>query len=132
VSVLVDTSALYALLVRTEEGHGEVEAVLDGLLDEGRSLRTTSYVLVETVALLQSRFGLPAVRDFEERILPLLEVEWVDARLHGRAMKRLLRTDRRGLSLVDVVSFVVMEERGLRTALALDADFAREGFELLP
>ncbi len=35
---------------------------------------------------------------------------------------------RRDLSLVDCVSFVVMRERGVTTALAYDADFEREGF----
>jgi predicted nucleic acid-binding protein len=132
VSVLVDTSALYALLVRTEERRDEVEAALDRFLDEGRLLRTTSYVLVETVALLQHRFGLGAVRDLYSRVLPLMGVTWIDARLHGRAMERLIRADERGLSLVDVASFVVMEQEGIRTALTLDADFERHGFDVLP
>ena len=52
--------------------------------------------------------------------------------LHRRAVDRHLRTDRRGLSLVDCASFVVMDEERIREALALDADFATEGFRLIP
>jgi hypothetical protein len=132
VSVFVDTSAFYALLVRTEERHRDVAQALDRLLDEGRALRSSSYVLVESVALLQHRHGLPAVRDFHARVLPLVGIAWVDARLHARAMERLVRADDRRLSLVDVVSFLVMEDEGLSTALALDAHFERHGFAVIP
>jgi len=38
----------------------------------------------------------------------------------------------RPYSLADAVSFVVMRELGIHRTLTLDADFAAEGFELLP
>ena len=40
--------------------------------------------------------------------------------LHRRAVERLFRTDKRRVSLVDVVSFVVMEAEGLTDVLGLD------------
>jgi predicted nucleic acid-binding protein len=132
VSVFADTSALYALLVRTELGHAEVAAAFEGLLESGRVLVTSNYVLVETTALLQRRIGLAAVRDLNERILPVLSIQWVSESLHRRAVDRLVRSDRRGLSLVDCASFEVMEREGLREVLALDSDFADAGFRLLP
>lgn len=89
-------------------------------------------MLVETVALLQHRIGLPAVRDLAEHIAPLLSVEWVSADLHHRGVERLFREDRRGLSLVDCVSLEFMRGQGLRDALALDPDFAEAGYRLLP
>lgn len=64
--------------------------------------------------------------------MPLLDFVWVDAELHEAAVTRHLRELRRRSSLVDHVSFELMRRRGLRTALALDVDFAREGFELTP
>ncbi len=131
-SVFADTSALYALLVRTELGHAEVAAAFEGLLESGRVLVTSNYVLVETTALLQRRIGLAAVRDLNERILPVLSIQWVSESLHRRAVDRLVRSDRRGLSLVDCASFEVMEREGLREVLALDSDFADAGFRLLP
>jgi predicted nucleic acid-binding protein len=131
-SVFVDTSALYAMLVRTEEDHKDVVGAFSGLLREGRRLVSTNYVLVETCALLQYRFGLPAVRDLENRIVPLLQVHWIDDGLHRRALDRLFSTDRRGLSLVDCASFIVMEAEGLQEALALDRDFEGQGYRLIP
>jgi predicted nucleic acid-binding protein len=92
---------------------------------------TTNYVVVETCALLQSRIGIAPVRDFEEKILPLLHVHFVDASLHGAAMHRLFRTDRRRLSLVDAVSFEVMDSEGITDVLGLDSDFEVAGFHLV-
>ena len=131
-TVFADTSALYALLVRTEEGHAEVAAAFSRLLQGRRPLVTSNYVLLETAALLQRRIGLPAVRDLDERIVPLLTVRWITEPLHRRAMDRLIRADRRGLSLVDCTSFEVMEAEAITEAFALDRDFAAAGFRLVP
>jgi predicted nucleic acid-binding protein len=131
-SVFVDTSALYAILVRSEEDHEKVVEAFSGLLQASRRLVSTNYVLVETCALLQHRFGLPAVRDFESRLVPLLRVHWIDGGLHRRALERLFSTDRRRLSLVDCASFVLMEAEGLKEALAIDRDFEDQGFRLIP
>ena len=131
-SVFVDTSALYTLLVSTEAEHADTSAAFKRVVASGRVLATTNYVLVETIALLQHRFGLDAVRDLDAGILPLLHVHWVTKELHTRGMKRLAGTDRRHMSLVDCVSFEVMEKEGIREALALDRHFSTEGFRILP
>jgi predicted nucleic acid-binding protein len=74
----------------------------------------------------------PRRRDFEEHLLPLLNVLWVERSVHRAAVERLLRTDRRELSLVDCSSFELMYAGGIRQALALDDDFEKEGYRLLP
>jgi predicted nucleic acid-binding protein len=132
VSAFLDTSALYALLVRTEERHDDVVRTFRKLLEERRPLWTTSYVLVETVALLQHRIGLEPVRDFVELVFPVLSVEWVSETLHRKGTERLLREDRRRLSLVDCTSLEFMRSQGLHDVLALDSQFAEAGYRLLP
>lgn len=131
-STFVDTSAFYAMLVETEDGHAAVAGAFRKLAESGNRLVTSNYVLVETAALLQHRFGLAAVHDFQQRIVPLLDVVWLTERLHRRAVERLFRTDRRGLSLVDSSSFVVMDAEGITQALALDRDFVDQGYQVLP
>ena len=103
-----------------------------GLLDRGQDLWTTSYVVVETIALLQHRIGLSAVHDLVDHVVPILSVEWVSDTLHQQGMGRLLQMDRRRLSLVDCVSFEFMRGRGLREALTLDEHFGDAGFRMLP
>ena len=131
-SVFVDSSAFYALLVRTDEAHESVRAAFGRLLDQKRPLGTTSFVIVETMALLQYRVGLAAARDFDDEVLPVVRVEWIDERLYRRGVDRLAREDRRHLSLVDCVSFEFMLEQGMTTALAVDAHFAKAGFRTVP
>jgi hypothetical protein len=52
--------------------------------------------------------------------------------LHRQAVERLLQSDRPQLSLVDWVSFTVMDGEGIREAFALDADFEAQGYRLVP
>jgi predicted nucleic acid-binding protein len=91
-------------------------------------LLTTSYVLVETYALLGRRLGIEAVRGFREQFAPLLEVIWVDQDLHNRALDTLLQRNSRQLSLVDVTSFLVIGEQQIEEVFAFDRHFENEGF----
>ena len=130
-SVFADTSGLYALLLESEEGHADVVRAFRDVLAGDRPLWTTSYVLVETIALLQSRVGLEPVRDFDEHVLPMLSVEWVSEALYRRGAYRVLKENRRRLSLVDCVSFEFMHERGIQDVLGLDRHFEEAGYRLL-
>lgn len=130
-TAFVDTSALYALLVRTEVMHPSARGIFDELMTREVRLVTTNYVLQESTALLQRRIGLSAVRDLHRVVAPLLAVRWVTEPLHDRAMRRLVQTDRRRVSLVDCASFVVMAGEGISAAFAFDDDFVEAGFRLL-
>src|SRR5689334_12110911 len=114
-SVFGDTSALYPLLVKNEVTHRAARSAFTELLEDDRPIWTTSFVLVETMALLQHRIGLSAARDFDEEIVPVLSVHWVEEDLYRRGIERLWRQDRRHLSLVDCVGFEFMKLRGLTT-----------------
>jgi hypothetical protein len=76
--------------------------------------------------------GAGLARRLLEDVVPVLEIVWVDADLHRAAVAAHLRSLRRRSSLVGQVGFELMRRRGIRSALALDRDFAREGFELAP
>lgn len=118
--------------MRTQTGHADVVEAVRGVLEDGRDLSTTSYVVLETISLVQNRIGLGPLHDFVEHVMPILSVTWVAEALHRRGVQRMLRENRRRLSLVDCVSFEFMRERGLREALALDRDFVDAGFRVLP
>lgn len=73
---------------------------------------------------------MDAVRQLHDFILGVLSVEWVDERLHTRAVSAALAADRRRVSLVDWTSFELMRSLGIRHALAFDSDFKDRGFGL--
>lgn len=131
-SLFVDTSGFYAFLVETEADHQAVKRAFGQAAEDGRRMITTNYVVLETSALLQHRIGIAPVRDLNGKVLPLVEVKFVDERLHKRGLGRLFRMDRRRVSLVDAVSFEAMEEHRISDVLGLDSDFEDAGFRLLP
>lgn len=130
--IFVDTSALYAYLDAGDEHHAGARATLAGLLDARADLVSSSYVAVETSALVQRRLGAAAVRVLHEDVLPTVRISWIDEATHRAATAALLASPGRGVSLVDHVSFVLMRELGVTRAFAFDADFESQGFELIP
>jgi predicted nucleic acid-binding protein len=131
-AVFVDTSAFLALLDADEEHHAMVKKEWAGLLQSNVPLITSNYVLVETFVLVQSRLGMEAVRVFQEDIVPLFDIRWLDASTHSVAIGVLLAAGRKKLSLVDCSSFEVMRRGGIRRVLTLDRHFREQGFESLP
>jgi predicted nucleic acid-binding protein len=131
VTAFVDTSALYAAIDSDDGAHAAVAPALVELLDRDW-LVTSSYVVVEATALVQSRLGMPATRDLLEELVPALDVVWVDEDVHGAAVAAHLAAGRRDVSLVDHVSFEVMRRRGIRAALTVDRHFAEAGFDVVP
>ena len=131
-SVFVDTSAFFAVLDADDENHNAAKQVWEDLLTQEVALVCSNYVLVETLALLQRRLGIPAVRTFQEDIMPVLRVEWVDEAIHQVGIASVLAAARKELSLVDCVSFEIMRRLGTKTAFVFDHHFEEQGFECLP
>jgi len=130
--ILVDTSALYAVLDRDDQNHRAARAAWSSLLETEETLLATNYVVVETTALIQHRLGMEGVRVLCTDILPVLDLHWITEADHLHAQNALLAADRRKLSLVDCSSFHVMRARMVRTAFAFDPHFHEQGFDVLP
>ena len=127
----MDTSGLYALLVASDNFHDPARAAFAAMRRADARMVTTSYVLVETYALLQRRVGLEAVEALRQGFAPLLDVVWVDAPIHERALDDLRQRGDAAVSLVDAASFVVMRARAIERAFTFDAHFTDEGFEVV-
>lgn len=131
-SVFLDTSAFYAVFDADDDEHPRAREAWEALISGEDLLFTSNYVVVETLALLQSRLGVEAVRAFHDAAAPLLRVLWVDRALHREAVTAVLTAGRRSLSLVDCSSFVLMRRHGLDTAFAFDGHFPEQGFAAVP
>ncbi len=129
--IFLDTSAAYALADLEDDFHSKAVAALESLLSDGDALFTHNYVLIETAALVQSRLGYDSALTFHRQTRDLVEIHWVVERDHSRAIDRWLERGTRQISLVDCMSFVIMEMYGATTAFAYDSDFRAEGFELV-
>lgn len=83
--VLIDTSAFYALISTTDIFHTRASWTYRGLLDRAQEVWTTSYMLVETVALVHRRLGFEPLRSLMDVVEQAVEVFWVEHSLHTAA-----------------------------------------------
>ena len=123
-SVVVDTSALFALLDRRDAHH--VSAVAFWMDPDDEDLVTHAYVVVESVALVRSRLGAAAVEALVDNLLPAIRVEMVDRPLHEASLADLRRIGG-GTSLVDRVTLGFAARHGIVRAFAYDADLVAAG-----
>ncbi len=131
-SCFVDTSAVYAVLDRTDHNHERAATEWRNILNDGTRLITHNYVVVESIALVQRRLGMTAVRVFREEVLPLITTEWIDPAQHHTALEMVLLAGRKKLSVVDCASFVLMRELGISEAFCVDRHFREQGFRVRP
>ena len=128
--MLVDTSGLLCYFDGSEERHQDAVTYFDASRDKV----THNYVLAEFVPLCQSR-GLPRagalsfLNDLTDS--PELEVIWVDEELHRLAVSYLRQRLDKRYSLCDVVSFLLMQQRGISEALTTDHHFEQAGLRKL-
>lgn len=127
-TVLVDTSAVLALLVPTDVHHKRAQRAFKELAAIEAQLITTSYTLVECYALIGRRLGLDALTTFRAEFAPLLNVVWIGSDEHERALDLLAESQSEKLSLVDTVSFVVARDHHVEHVFAFDPHFTKAGF----
>ncbi|MBI2763892.1 MAG: PIN domain-containing protein [Chloroflexi bacterium] len=128
-SVVVDSSAIFALLDRHDAHHNAAVAFWTDPDDE--DLVTHAYVVVESVALVRSRLGPAAVDALVDGTLPGIRVEMVDRPLHEISLAAL-RGIGGGTSVVDRVTLAFAGRHGIRRAFAFDADLVGAGLATCP
>jgi len=127
----VDTSAWFAYANRQDPDHRRIRAALQTF--QGR-LITSNFVFDETVTLCLYRLGRQVAATVGEvlrdpTVVALLRITPEDEQ-HAWVLW-LARPDKT-YSFTDCTSFVIMRRLGLQSAIAVDTDFQREGFLLLP
>jgi len=100
-------------------------------LEKNVYLTTSNYVIVETLALLQSRLGFEASNLWYRDVLSLAEVLWVEASLHNLAYGLWLSLGRGKVSFVDCISFITMRHHKVEKAFAFDRRFEEQGFGMV-
>jgi len=129
--VFVDTSAFYALMDRSDKNYEQAAALWKYLVEKDLYLNTSNYVVVETLAILQSRLGFEAANLWYRDVLSLAEVLWIEGSIHNLAHELWLGLGRRKLSFVDCVSFVTMRHYKIEKVFVFDRHFEEQGFEIV-
>lgn len=124
--VFADTSYFIAVIVPNDVAHGRAQALA------GQSLRliTTAWIMAELAAYLSP----PPNRALFNGLLASLRanpgVDFVPAsqELFDRGAELYAARTDKAWSLVDCISFVVMQREGLTDALTADHHFTQAGF----
>jgi predicted nucleic acid-binding protein len=127
--VLVDTSAIYALIARDDRNHAAARAGLDRLRKRRDEPIVTNFVVAECHALLLARLGPDIARRWLST--SAWQVERSSTEDEEAAREIILTHTDKGYSYTDAVSFAVIKRLRIRAALAFDRHFAQFGVELI-
>ncbi len=130
-NILVDTSAIYAIVSLSDRFHAQAREIYSELLERGDRLYITSYVLVESSALIHRRLGSESLRAFIESIQGIWETLWIYQSTHEQLWNRMRAQGDSRLSLVDW-SVIVSAENTRSTIFTFDSDFAQKGLTVIP
>jgi predicted nucleic acid-binding protein len=128
--VFLDTSGLYAFLVKRDGRHEKASAAVRAAVDAGGRVVTTGYVVDETATLLKAR-GYAGVLGEPFNGITLSDacrIEWMDHGHFARTKALFLKHADHRWSFTDSFSFVVMKQAGLKQAVTSDAHFREAGF----
>ena len=131
-NIFIDTSALLAILNESDQVHQSAKQAWIEILSSDSVIFSSNYVIIETTALLQHRFGIKALRLFENNMQPVIKIIWVDEQVHKLGMGILMAANRRNLSLVDCTSFEIMRQARLVNGFTFDPHFSEQGFTIMP
>lgn len=125
---MVDTSAIYALLDRSDINHGRAVALLKRMRDERFTVNLTNFVIAETHALILARLGYGPARLWLKGLR--WPVERVTTEDEERAKEIIYTYEDKTFSYTDATTFAVMERTGIKVAFAFDNHFIQFGFTL--
>jgi len=130
--VFVDTAGWASLFVKTEPYHLQALRIFDNFEREGVALITTNYVLAELIVLFHRPLRVPRPVLFYYidtlKTAPYVHIVYVDQILDTAGWDLLKARPDKTWSLVDAVSFALMQKRNITEALTIDHHFAQAGF----
>jgi len=132
--MFVDTAGWVASVDSADPHHVAVSLARDRWMESGGGLLTTDYIVDETLTLLRMRIGLGVAEAWWNRIesSDRVRIELADPMRLERARALFFRYRDKDFSFTDCVSFIVMRELRIPSALTLDAHFRQAGFDMIP
>lgn len=131
--VFVDSATFFALADTRDGNHPLAVATAQRLAREGNDLYTTNFVVAETHGLLLNRLDRDTAQRTLDRIYAgSLRIVRATERDETRAREIIHQSQDKEYSLVDAISFAVMERLHIRRAWSYDHHFDQFGWQLEP
>jgi len=130
--VLLDTSAIFALLNPDDDHHAGAVAINDRLIRQKATLILPNFLLAECHAILNKRLGPRAARGFLNAALQDFQIERISVEDEWTAHAMLQNVSRqRDLSYFDAVAVALAQRLQISDVFSFDRHFAIMGLKLL-
>ena len=131
--VFLDTSFAISLSAITDQNHAKAVEIAEQIETQNIRLVTTQAILLEIGnALSKQKYRTGAIQLLESLELdPNVEIIPVTHELYSAAFQLFRSRQDKEWGLVDCISFVVMQNRGIANALTADEHFNQAGFRAL-
>jgi predicted nucleic acid-binding protein len=131
--VFLDTSFAIALSSITDQNHARAVKLANQIETDKTRLVTTQAILLEIGnALSKQKYRVAAIQLLESlETDPGVEVVLLTNSLYRLAFNLFKKREDKEWGLVDCVSFIVMQERGISDSLTADTHFQQAGFRAL-
>ena len=133
-AVFLDTSYLLALEPANDQNHAAALAHWHSMAERLPPLVTTTYVFDETVTFFNSRGYHAKAVQVGSHLLhsPSLQLVHINEALFYAGWQFFERHQDKQYSLTDCISFIVMQQLGIRMAYTFDQHFTQAGFTQAP
>ena len=131
--VFLDTAYAIALAAPSDQLHQKANELASQMQANGTRLATTRAVLLEIGNALAKRRYRPTATQLLAALEsdPSVDIVPLTDALYAEAFRLYQSRPDKEWGLIDCVSFVVMQQRGLTEALTADEDFEQAGFRAL-
>ena len=131
--VFLDTSFAIALSATTDQNHIKAIKLAEQIESQNLRLVTTQAILLEIGnSLSKQRYRTAAIQLLESLESDInIEIVSLTSELYNSAFELFKSRQDKEWGLVDCISFVVMEHRGITEALTADDHFNQAGFRAL-
>jgi predicted nucleic acid-binding protein len=127
----MDSAAFLGILNDSDSNHSDAILIWRRASYDRLQLVTTNFVVAEAHALILGRLGYGSSAGFlRETMRSSMLVERAGVEDEAAARQIIFRYADKRFSLVDAISFAVMERLGIRTAFTFDRNFTQYGFEV--
>ncbi len=131
IKIFIDTSFIIALINERDQYHNQALSLADQY--DTQLLVVTDSVLLEVANALSRRYKFEAIQVIEDLLTSEdVEVVRLTPELFDRAFQLYKTRQDKAWGLVDCVSFIIMQDRGISIAFTFDQHFAQAGFQILP
>lgn len=130
-SVLIDSSAIDAILSPSSAYHSQAALFYETLVNANIPIGVTSYSLLDICSSVHRGQGIAKLRGLMNAIGPILGVYWVDEATHNEALQMTLSKPGASLSLLDWTVVIVAKKLSGRV-FTFNGNLEAEGVIVFP